>query len=216
MDEMSVVERWVRGVGTLGGLLRAPNDLNRVLVGGMLLNTGSFPRILKTFQNDPEGQVLLTQKPLLDETSFDLKKLFTLPEGTLGHEVAKFYFQKNLSPDVFQKPPPLKNPEAVYLVMRLRQSHDIWHVLTDYDTDPVGEVLLQAFTFGQLGIPSAFIISSLGSLRFARTSEKLPRRTFAAYQRGKEAAPLACVYWEQHWNTPLDELKAKFRLSLSH
>ena len=38
------------------------------------------------------------------------------------------------------------DPRAAYLAQRMRQTHDIWHVLTGYATDVAGEVQLQAFT----------------------------------------------------------------------
>ena len=43
--------------------------------------------------------------------------------------------------------------DASYIMLRLRQSHDIWHVVTGFGTDKVGEIALKAFEVAQARRP---------------------------------------------------------------
>ena len=67
------------------------------------------------------------------------------------------------TPDVFDGPPAgVTNERAAYVIQRLRQTHDLWHVVTGYDTDPASEVALQAFTYAQLRAPGSLVLAALG------------------------------------------------------
>jgi ubiquinone biosynthesis protein Coq4 len=105
-------------------------------------------------------------------------------------------------------PPGLASPEATYLILRVRQTHDLWHVLTGYETDESGEIALQAFTYAQLRVPSALWLGGLGALRQRLGDPDALRRARAAYRRGLATAKLIPFSWEDHWGTPLAALRA--------
>ena len=65
-----------------------------------------------------------------------------LPEGTLGHGYYRFLHDQGLSPAPFEDIPYDGDPLIRYGILRLRQTHDLWHVLTGYAMDTRGEILL--------------------------------------------------------------------------
>jgi ubiquinone biosynthesis protein Coq4 len=71
-------------------------------------------------------------------------------------------------------------------------------------------VLLQAFTFAQLGIPSAALITLLGAVRgtWASGPRVLPPLA-RAYRQGRQAAPFLTFYWEEHWAEPVARLRER-------
>jgi ubiquinone biosynthesis protein COQ4 len=116
---------------------------------------------------------------------------------------------RGLSPDVFQDvPKEVPDPRMAYVIQRLRQTHDLWHVVTGYDTDAASEIALQAFTFAQVRAPSSAILAVLGTLKAARTKPDLGRDVVRAFRLGRRAEPLPVFPWEDHWATPLVEVRA--------
>ena len=53
---------------------------------------------------------------------------------------------------------------------RVRDLHDLWHVLTGYGRDPLGEVCLLAFTYAQTRLTGLGAIAFLGTFRIARAN----------------------------------------------
>jgi ubiquinone biosynthesis protein Coq4 len=91
--------------------------------------------------------------------------------------------------------------------MRIRQTHDLWHVLTGYRPDVDGEILLQAFTFAQLRAPSALAIALMGAVRYGWRRRGFYQDFARAYRRGKATRPLATFFWEDHWKEPVTKLR---------
>ena len=201
------------GAGALGRLLRHPEQTEHVFVLGLALNASSFPALLARFRADPDGAALLREQPAIDSHHVDLAALAALPADTLGGAFARFLHDRQLDPDLFQPPPGLP-AEAPYTAQRVRQPPDLLHVLTGHPTDVAGGVALQGFTFGQLRMPSALAIATVGTLRYGlatrgRGQARLARRVRAAMRAGRAARFLPTVRWEQMWTRPLAEVRAE-------
>jgi ubiquinone biosynthesis protein COQ4 len=188
----------------LWDLGRDPSRLDRVFDLGVALNARRLPRVLARLEHDPATQRLLAERPSIDSRSVDLAALAELPDGTLGREYARFLQDHGISPDVFKRPP-LADERCAYVMQRIRQTHDLWHVLTGYAPDVRGEILLQAFTYAQLRAPSALALTVLAALRHPRP--RLWRDIRLAFRRGRRTRPLAAFRWEDHWHTPVAELR---------
>lgn len=102
-----------------------------------------------------------------------------------------------------------------YLAQRLRQSHDIWHVLTGYGVDVPGEAALQAFTYGQLKTPAPALTAFAGAVICLRRGflRALPAM-YRALRRGKRASFLLAVRWEDHWADSLASLRARLGIEV--
>jgi ubiquinone biosynthesis protein COQ4 len=201
--------RMLRALRALAKIVADPEQTEVVLEFSNLINAGQRDNRLHFFFDDPAGAKLYAEGRALDSTTIDLDKLAALPEGTLGHAYARFMKSHGLTPDVFDGPPPdVRDPRAAYVIQRIRQTHDLWHVVTNAETDPAGEVALQAFTFAQLRAPSSGILAAVGMLRGARHSRQIIRDTVELYRSGLRANKLAVFPWEDHWATPLTEVRA--------
>ncbi len=196
-----------RAARALRKLLRDPYDTEQVFVLSTNLNVGSIRRNMPRFYASTEGQRLFHGDLCIDTRHVDLDALAELPDGTLGREYVRFLRDRGLSPDIFQAPENVADPRASYVMKRIRQTHDLWHLLTGHATNPAGEIALQAFTYGQLGAPSSLMIALFGTMRHLSGRRTLPRDVLAAYRAGRRAAPLAAFVWEDHWATPLPELR---------
>jgi ubiquinone biosynthesis protein COQ4 len=200
--------RAARAMRALGRLVRDPYDTQQVFILSSNLNVGAIRRRLPRFYASAEGQRLYAEDRSIDTRHVDLDALAQLPDGSLGREYARFLAERGFSPDLFQAPENVADPRASYVMKRLRQTHDLWHVVTGHPTTPAGEVALQAFTYGQVGAPSALLIALAGTVRGVSDRRTLPAEVAAAYRAGRRAAPLAAFAWEDHWATPLSELRA--------
>ena len=202
-------ERMVLGARALTNLLRNPDDTQQVFLLGLVANAQTFPQFLTRIVSSEEGERLLRDRPALDSTSVDWDALRKLPADTLGGAYARYLDENGLDPDLFQAPPGL--PETIaYIAKRTRQTHDIWHVLTGYRPDVAGEVALQAFTFSQTRMASAGLIALFGSLRFAPKAPRALLMTVDGLRRGRRAAFLTTVRWEDLWEEKLDDVRRRF------
>jgi ubiquinone biosynthesis protein COQ4 len=196
-------------VRSLGTLARDPGRLDQVLVLAEAVNAEAIGRALEHLREDPEGRALLAEQPRIDRDHIDFEALRRLPEGTLGREYARFLDDNGITPDVFAKLPDVGDPRAEYVMLRMRQTHDLWHVLTGYLPDVRGEILLQAFTYGQTRAPSSLLLALFGTVRWPLRWPGHVQALRTAFQRGKTAAFLPLFRWEEHWSTPVSDLRAR-------
>jgi ubiquinone biosynthesis protein Coq4 len=217
MDEIpaSPVRRWSRAIKVLARVLVNPKDTERVIEFSSLVNAGYRNEHLDNFFRDPCGERLYREHRSIDSRTVDLEALSALSPGTLGHAYSHFLRSHGLTPELFDDPPTeIPDPRTQYVVQRIRQTHDLWHVVTGCNTDPAGEIALQAFTFAQLGAPSNLILAVAGTLRVTREKPTLARDVLAAYRTGRHAERLATFPWEDHWTTPVTEVRAMLGLPL--
>jgi ubiquinone biosynthesis protein COQ4 len=208
IDALPAPVRWRRALQALGRVLTNPTETEQVLVFSSYINAGTNKKRLTFFFDDPSGKRLYEEQRALDSHTIDLDALAKLPEDTLGYAYAKFMRLHRLTPDVFDGTPvEISDPRRAYVIQRMRQTHDLWHVVTNAETDPAGEVALQAFTFAQVGAPSAGILAALGTLKALRYTRAILRDVATLYRRGVKAQQLAVFPWEDHWATPLAEVR---------
>ncbi|MDX2092639.1 MAG: Coq4 family protein [Kofleriaceae bacterium] len=209
IGQHSAFTRWKRAVMALAKVARNPEDTAQVLVFSANANAGTMKRRVQRFYADARGAKLFEEKRAIDSRTVDLAKLAALPEGTLGHAYAQFLTSRGLTPEIFDGSPSEfgGDPQVAYLVQRTRQTHDLWHVVTGYETNPAGEVMLQAFTFAQTGAPSTAILALLGTLRGTLHRRTLAKDVIIAFRRGRAADRLALFAWEDYWATPLEEVR---------
>lgn len=207
---LSPVQRWKRASAALGKVMANPGDTETVLELLAVMNSGPRSRARTAqFFATPAGKKLWAERRTLDSRTVDLAALAALPDGTLGREYATFLRSRGLTLEVFDGAPAgIADPERSYLVQRMRQTHDLWHVVTGCDTDPAGEVALQAFLYAQTRAPGSAILAVAGMLRLVRSWPAIVADVLRFYRAGDRAVRLAGFCWEDHWTTPLTEVRA--------
>jgi ubiquinone biosynthesis protein COQ4 len=202
------LERARLGLAALRDLFDDPNDTTRVFVLGLVVSRRAYPELLARITLDDRGARLLRERPSIDTAHVDFDRLRALPATTLGGAYVRYLDEKQLDPDLFQAPPGL--PEVpTFITKRMRQVHDLWHVLTGYDTDVRGELALQAFTWAQTDAPSSAILTIGGLLRFGFGDRTILPRVIDGYRRGRHAEFLPPLWLEEMWDRPLTELRAE-------
>jgi ubiquinone biosynthesis protein Coq4 len=145
-------------------------------------------------------------------TRYELDELTSMPEQTLGAVYSKFMLARGLKPDFYEDISP--RHKMHYLRLRLRQTHDIWHVLTGFDSDQFGEVGLQGFYFGQVTngqsalIFAGAILKSVLRCRFGEL-ERFIVFFCDGYNAGRQSQNLLPVKWEEHWHDTLATLRER-------
>jgi len=203
----TVAHRARTAVKTLATLARDPGRLDQVLLLAQTLNQSAIVRAIDRIDQDPAGHALLSEQPRIDRTHVDFDALKALPDGTLGREYIRFLEDNGITPDVFEKAPSVGDARVEYVMLRMRQTHDLWHVLTGFTPDVRGEVLLQMFTYAQTGAPSSLLLALFGTARWALSWSGQGAALRDAFARGKKTGFLPTFRWEDHWETPVTELQ---------
>lgn len=217
ISALSPLVRWKRAFTALARVLANPDETDQVLVFSSYINAASMTDRMERFFEDPAGARLYAERRAIDSHTIDLDALLALPSDTLGHAYAHFLRSRGLTPEVFDGAPEgIRDPRAAYVIQRMRQTHDLWHVVTGAQTNPAGEVALQAFTFAQAGAASSGILAAMGTLRHAKehraAGRALVKDVMTMFRIGKRANKLAVFAWEDHWATPLVEVRAMLGL----
>jgi len=212
-DDMPTWPRIGKGLRALRRLRDNPDDTELALRAALLLNTGALARTLTKFESSEEGREVLAARPALDHHHVDLDALAALPGDTLGYAYAHFLKSRGLSLEVFVPPREIRDERKRYIGQRLRQTHDLWHVITGYNTDLPGEVELQAFSFGQLRTPFAFFVALGGTLKPENQRSEILPRVLRAYWRGRKAKQLCYLGWEKRFKLPLADVRVELGLA---
>ena len=95
--------------------------------------------------------------------------------------------------------------------MRLRDSHDLWHTVTGYGRDLVGEAALLAFTFAQTRNPGIGFIVAVAYFKSGGFpgARKVIRE---AYRRGRRSAWLPAADWEDLLGEEIEEVRGQLGL----
>lgn len=187
-------------------LIRDPNQTDGVFqIGAGIKRTGLLSRVArKARTKNPEVDRLIRERysPPLAK----LDDLLQLPEGSLGRVFAENMTRAGYKVDFF----PMENvtDDGMYLLMRLRCTHDIWHTVTGLGTDAPGELGLQGFTLAQLGSPLSVVLIVGGlvrSLLRPREARRMLAEVRRGYRMGQVAQPFLPVRFEDHWSRPLSD-----------
>jgi ubiquinone biosynthesis protein Coq4 len=190
-----------------------PNDTQQVFYLATAVDRRALPRLAERLEADPGGRELLRDRATIDTAHVDFAVLRALPADTLGGAYVRALDAHGLSPDIFQ--PPLGLPENLaYTEQRVRQTHDVWHVLTGMSTDVPGEVGLQAFIYAKLQQNFSKFIIWFGLAFYGLRYPRMWRFVKNGKRAGEQSAFLLGVRWEDWWSTPLAEVRTKFNVSV--
>ena len=151
----------------------------------------------------------------------DVAYLAPHPDGSLGKEFERYLTDNDLDPQLLRESAFIaahhaRGEEVGYLAERGFQLHDMFHVLTGFDTAPLGEVRVVSFTVAQTPAPyPAMIIASRPLQMVLYKPELLPVVMDAiteGWALGRKAKPLINVRWEEYWERPLAELRREYAL----
>ncbi|MEZ0391105.1 MAG: Coq4 family protein [Pseudobdellovibrionaceae bacterium] len=200
------------GIGFLK-LARNPENTPAVFdISDSLLALGALTGAKAKFAKDPEALQIIRERKLI--FPFHLDELVRMPEGSLGRTYAEHMISQKLDPNFFRNIE-IKN-DAAFVAMRMRQTHDLWHVVTGFQTSVPGELGLQAFVAAQTSLPLAPILISGALLKVGvRNSillEPIMNEIVRGWQMGLKSKPLFSFDWEANWQTPVSKIREQHLL----
>jgi ubiquinone biosynthesis protein COQ4 len=144
----------------------------------------------------------------------DLDALLQLPPDSLGFAYATHMRVANLNPEFYRQIE--LQDDTSYLALRMRQTHDIWHTVTGFGTDPIGEIGLQAFQLAQNRSPLAVMLIAgitLNSIKLHYDLTPLVQVLQQGYHLGDRAKPFIAQKWEEAWEKPLAEWRSELNIT---
>ena len=150
--------------------------------------------------------------------AIDLTELQKLPDGTLGRCYADQLISQGITPDALIDPSPVSN-DAEYITHRLRETHDIIHVLTGFGIDGDSELGLQGFNLAQTRSPLAVMLIFGGMLAALQDDEPLApmlRAMARGFQLGLDADLVIAHKLEEGWDRPLQDWRQELRLAVNN
>jgi ubiquinone biosynthesis protein COQ4 len=176
----------------------------------------AYRRYLARMASSPDVAELLAARPELRSDQVDYDALRALPPDTLGGAYVRHLDGNGITAD-YQAAPTryIDDEDMSYLMRRFRQTHDVWHALLGLGIAGHEEVIIHAFSWGQLRLPVSAMVVFFGTLKHIVLERRwlaLRRGLAEAYQLGRDAAPLLGVHWESMWADRLTDVRARHGL----
>jgi ubiquinone biosynthesis protein COQ4 len=167
-------------------------------------------KLTRQIECHDEGRRLLAERPRLNATTVSLATMSAYPSSSLGHAYAGYFGANGITP--FDPPALPVETNQDYVATRLREVHDVIHVVTGYGTDELGELELQWFNLGNHGwgpLPFIVFVASffMGMMKKYGGLWRVWKKARAAYRRGKHSRSLTSVIWEDYWHMPLRDVQ---------
>jgi ubiquinone biosynthesis protein Coq4 len=144
----------------------------------------------------------------------DLAQLMELPPDTLGGAYARHMVQQGFTPDTFINADLDKDP----FEQRLAIAHDVHHIITGFDSSPLGEFGLAAFVFVQYwDLLNLFVLSwtpwfALGNWK---SIPQLIANLTHGFIGGWRARALVAYPYECNWHNSIVQVRQELRITNS-
>jgi ubiquinone biosynthesis protein COQ4 len=210
-----------RALGAIKKLIANKEDTEQVFIIMRSLAGRAIPNGYARLLGTPEGGRHAYRRVEMAAVLDDHEALRRLPEGTVGRAYLRFVESEQLSAKgladesrkVGEADIDAEHPLAWY-GRRLRDVHDIWHVLTGYHRDALGEASVVAFSYAQTKSLGFALIAFAGAREIKRALPDQPilKTVWEAYQHGKRAAWLPGQDYEALLAEPLESARRRLNI----
>jgi ubiquinone biosynthesis protein COQ4 len=219
---------WRRALRALRGLLADPDDTILAFEIFDAVDRDVEERAFRRFGRDPVGRRLLAARPSLAAALADRGALAAMPAGSLGREYAAYLdangfdalgllaLKTELEARVHARGEtrPVLDDACQWFRDRNILTHDLWHVLTGYGTDDLGEAALLPFTLAQSGgIANALLVAGVAVRGVAVAGPSFAPYLVEAWRRGRRAAWLPVLPYEELLPEPLAAVRRRARIA---
>jgi ubiquinone biosynthesis protein COQ4 len=213
--------RPIRALRAFRRLLADKEDTRQVFEIMQALNGASTARGYQRLLGAVQGGRLAYERVELAERLSDRAYLQRLPEGSVGAAYRRFIAAERLSAGGLAEESRKARGGAADLLhpyawfgRRIRDTHDIWHVLTGYGRDSLGELCLVAFSYAQTGALGWAFIALGGVIQALKIGEgtRVAGAVWQAYCNGRDAAWLPGEDYEVLLLEPLEDARRRLRI----
>ena len=210
----------LRALRAFRKLIRNKEDTTQVFeimraLSGRSISRG-YNRMLKTLEGGRQAFLREELAHKLDDPVW----LSRFEPGSVGAAYRAFREARGFTAeglaDEARKVAPLVDAQhpVIWYSRRIRDVHDVWHVLTGYGTDALGEACVVSFSYAQTrNLGFAFI--GWGAAReVQREAPSVPARraVWQAYRNGKAARWLPALDYEALFEQPLEAARARLNI----
>jgi len=219
---VTAMNKVISGFRLLAGYLQMVRDPARLDVVFRMMDgvrESDADGAISGFLSRPEVRAVTgdTRPPLY----LRLEELRALPEGSLGRAYAEFIDAHGFDLEALYRFKDRRREATLEpeerLTIHMERSHDLWHVVTGFETDIAGELGLQAFYVAQLGTPiAAAVISALLLNAVVRAPLDVPERMEAistGWRHGQACESLFGADWAALVHEPLEDVRARFGIT---
>ncbi len=214
--------QWRRAVRALRELLAHPEQTQKALEIFMAIGAADEERGFQKFVAHPSCQALLRARPLLIDVLSNRSALARLPAASFGRAYLDYLERTGFRPDGLLRlkcelqgraerdgePQARLDPLREWWRDRWILMHDLWHVLTDYGTDELGEAALLPFTYAQAGgRANLLLVIGVAVRGTVEVGPSILRYLWQAWCRGRRATWLPALTYEDLLPLPLAEVR---------
>lgn len=205
-------------------LVRNKEDTRQVFEAIAALAGGSGKRLFRKFIATPYGRRVVSEPVRLEDILSNRAALRAMPEGSLGRAYLAFMEGENLTADGllgaaaeagidYQCETQFEAFRRQFL--HLSVSHDLWHVLTGYGRDALGELCNLAFTYQQTRNKGVLLIILVGAVAQKREAPRLPifKAVAEGFRIGREAEFILAHDVEALLPLPLDAARRRLGMA---
>ncbi|PHR94225.1 MAG: hypothetical protein COA69_01105 [Robiginitomaculum sp.] len=196
-DRKTMRMRPLKALRHFRNLVADKEDTEQVFHIIQALSGKSFLRDLKRFARSSEGKQHIKNKRFLPPILDDHDAIRKLPEGTVGRAYVDFMESEGLSAaglvaeyDKFGDKVEHYDDLVEWYSNRLRDTHDLMHVLTGYGRDALGEACVLAVSYGHNRSPGVIFISVMGGREIKKLAPKgapVMKAVFEGKRTGKNS-----------------------------
>lgn len=186
------------------------------------LNGNSSRRDFARFMATENGPKILSKRPDLPPMLDDHAPLEKLPNGTVGREYIAFMRREGLSAaglvaesQKHRDQHENYDDDFLWYINRLRDTHDLYHVLTGYGRDALGEASLLGYTHGQHGGMGVSFIAYMGGrqiMKHVPREARIKDVIKEGRQNGKVATRIIDQDIEALLHEPIDEARKRLNI----
>ena len=209
---------WVHALKSLRRLLNDKEDTGQVFEIMRALNGSSTAKGYLRLLETPQGGRIAYEHLEFASRLMDDAWLDSLPQGSVGAAYRDFVRSERISAEglieVSRQGAPAIDEQHPYAWMgrRTRDVHDIWHILSGYHRDALGEACLVAFSYAQTKGLGWALIGAGAAWRARGSRHPYGRAIWQGYQRGKAAKWLLGEDYERLLAEPLESARRRLNI----
>jgi ubiquinone biosynthesis protein COQ4 len=186
-----------------------PEDTSQIFTIFRALRGRSGEKIFRRFAAGPTGQAILREQRDLLAVLENRAALAALPDGSMGRAYFDFMEQEKLTADGLVTASQsweqdVVAPDVNLFRNRMRDAHDLTHILTGYGRDPLGELCLLAFMNRHSKNPGQLLIVAMNWTQLPKPARAA---VFQAWRGGAKARWFQDLDYEALLARPLEEVR---------
>lgn len=178
------------------------------------------------FLSTERGRAIFQAEPYLPDFLDDHAALRRTPKGSFAHAYCDFMEREGLSAagmveatSARDKDQRLFGDGVAWYIDRLRDFHDLVHIMTGYGRDLLGEQCVLAFTYEQRPCPGNLFLAWAGNTMMKvkmKTQAPLVRALLEARRNGKQCPRIVEQPIQELFAMPLEAVRTMFNVPEPH